>query len=395
MKRVTYSDIISTGLAIFSMLFGAGNLMYPIEVGMRSGSQHLLAIAAFIVTAVLFPVVGLISMLLFNGDYDTFFNRLGNRIGQGVLFVCFLVVGPLIAIPRIVTLSHTMIAPFIPWTFMQEKTMVASAVFSVFFLGITGLASYRENRIVSILGNIISPLLLGSLTVIIVKGILTAHQTAEQIVPVGLIVKQSLVAGYETLDLLGAIFFSSIILHVLKNTLGFAIENNYNMLISVCIKAGIIGTSLLGIMYVGLSVVGAYHGAGLSGIHPDMLFREIAFAVTGHHGAAIIGTAVLMACLSTSIALAAVVAEYTQKTIFYNRISYPIALLLVLISCVPLSVAGLGHVRHIAGGPLVYVGYPVIIALTVCNIAYKTVGFKPVKVPVWLTFIVALLSYLR
>jgi LIVCS family branched-chain amino acid:cation transporter len=119
----------------------------------------------------------------------------------------------------------------------------------------------------------------------------------------------------------------------------------------------------------------------------------VAFRVSGIYGTILIATAVLMACLSTAIALAAVVGEYTQITLFKNRISFIQALLLVLVTSLPLSIAGLGQVMKITGGPLVYIGYPVIIALTVCNIAYKLFGFTWVKLPVFATFTLALISY--
>lgn len=393
MKKVTTSDIISTGLAIFSMFFGAGNLMYPIEVGMKSGSQGVFGIAGFIITAVLLPIAGLVGMILFNGDYNAFFNRLGKITGQAILCICFLVIGPLIAIPRIVTLSHTMIGPFLPIAFLKEVTPGSAFIFGLLFLGITFLATFRENRIVQLLGYVISPLLLLSLAIIIIQGILSADVVIPNTTPALTVFKDNVIAGYETLDLLGGIFFSSIILHILKNTMGHALENNPKLLASVSTKAGLIGVSLLGVVYIGMGFLGAFYGHNLSGTHPDVLFSEIAFKVVGNWGTALISIAVLMACFSTSIALAAAVAEYVQLTIFRNKISYVTALTLILALCLPLSIAGQTYVRSMTLGPLLYVGYPVIIALTFCNIAYKLFGFTWIKLPVLLTFGAALMSY--
>jgi len=394
MKTVSHSFIVSTGLAIFSMLFGAGNLMYPIAVGMQSGSHVILGLTGFCLTAVLLPLAGLIGMILFNGDINAFFNRLGAGAGQLLLFACMLVVGPLIAIPRIVTLSHTMMSPFLPFSFLHEPGIVSIAIFTLLFLGITFLATYRENRIMNILGYVISPALLVSLAIIIVKGMLSADTLIGNSQPACDVLKDTLVAGYETLDLLGTIFFSSIILTILKKSMGEQIKDNKKMLALVSLKAGLIGVSLLGLVYIGLGIVGAYHGhAFVCTASPDTLFKDISFAIMGSYGAALIGTAVLMACLSTSIALSAVVAEYTQKSVFKNKINFLSALVLVLASCIPLSIAGLKYVRTITAGPLLYIGYPVLIVLTFCNIAYKLWDFKPVKLPVLLTFLVTLACY--
>lgn len=395
MKKVSQSDIVLTGLAIFSMLFGAGNLMYPIEAGMKSGSHLTIGLSGFMITAILLPLAGLIGMILFNGNIDEFFNRLGKPVGQTLLGLCVIVIGPLIAIPRIVTLSYTMISPFLPFSFFSQPGILPSFVFTLLFLALTFLATFRENKIMQILGYIISPTLLFSLLIIIIKGITTADSAILNNASRAQVFTSNLMGGYETLDLLGTIFFASIILHILKNTLGHAMENNTRLLAIVSLKSGIIGVSLLGLVYVGMGILGAYHGHDLSHIvTTDTLFREIAFKIMGSYGAALIGTAVLMACLSTSIALSAVVAEYVENKVCKQKISFASALLLTLITCVPLSIAGLGYVRKITGGPLLYVGYPVLITLTLCNIAYKLWGFKPVKLPVLITFLITLTSYI-
>jgi len=394
MKHVPRKHILLTGLAIFSMLFGAGNLMYPLEVGMKTGSHYIIGLSGFIITAVLLPLIGLVSMILFNGDVHHFFNRLGKPVGQTLLFLCILVIGPLIGIPRIVTLSHTMISPFLPGGFFTQAGIMPPLIFSLIFLGITFLATFRENKIVPILGYVISPALLFSLLTIIIKGIYTAQTTILSTQSVGSLFSASLISGYETLDLLGTIFFASIILHILRNTLGDGIHNNTRLLATVSLKSGVIGVFLLALVYVGMGIIGAYHGHSVNSMYVDTLFREISFAILGICGAALIGTAVIMACLSTSIALSAVVAEYVEYTIFNKRLSFPVCLAIVLLSCVPLSIAGLGYVRAITAGPLLYIGYPVLITLTLCNLAYKLWDIRSVKVPVLVTFLVTLVSYL-
>lgn len=390
MKTIRIEHIVATGLAIFSMLFGAGNLIYPLQVGVESGNLTAFGIFGFLITAVCLPVIGLIAMLLFDGDYQSFYLRLGKPIGHVLLFASIMIIGPILAIPRITTLSHTMIAPFLP-TFLQTITPLTSFIFALLFLGTTFLATYRENQIVNILGKYISPILLLSLIIIIVSGFFTAENIVPTTNTAWQIFKTNAVRGYETLDLLGAIFFAAIVLTILKQTIGTG--HSVGTLVRVGLQSGIIGVSLLGLVYIGMSMLGAYHGHGLLHINAGELFREISFGILGNYGALLIGTAVLMACLSTSIALSAVAAEYTHQVIFKNSIDYVHALMIVLLACIPLSTIGLGQVLKLTAGPIVYIGYPIIIALTFCNIAYKMWDFKSVKLPVFLAFVVALISY--
>ncbi len=385
------TQIVSIAFAIFSMFFGAGNLIYPLVVGRDSGPLTAYGMIGFAITAVLLPLTGLVSMTLFDGDYETFFKRLGKAPGNFLIFTSMLIIGPLIAIPRIVTLSHTMVAPFIPITFLQNINTHSSFVFGLIFLGITFLATFRENKIVDVLGKYIGPLLLLSLTIIIGKGILTATTTTTSIDSAFNLFKLNFIRGYETLDLLGGMFFASIVITILKKTFGK--ECTTQELAVICFKSGMIGVLLLGIVYTGMSILGAYHGHGFAHVHAGELFRILSFNILGSRGAIIIGTAVLMACLSTSIALSAVVAEYVEHTILQNKFSYVTTLIITLLACMPLSTFGLGTVLALTGGPIVYIGYPVLIALTFCNIAYKLFDFKPVKLPVLATFILALISY--
>jgi branched-chain amino acid:cation transporter, LIVCS family len=382
-------NLFTVGLAIFSMLFGAGNLIYPLMVGVSSGWYTWIGMIAFLLTATVLPLVGLITMILFDGDYDTFFGRMGKIPGKIAIFLCMMIIGPGIAIPRITTLSHIMIAPFIP--FLPQEGMISSFIFALLFLGVTFLATCRENKIIGVLGNVISPILLVSLSIIIVKGIVQrGSMTVTQQNPYE-IFTTNFIRGYETLDLLGAIFFASIIITLLK----YNARGTYSarQLSTIGLKAGIFGIGLLSIVYVGMSILGMFYGSGLEALDGGQLFRNIAFQILGTHGTAIVATAVLMACLSTSIALSAVVAEYIENTVMNNNVSYIQALVITILASLPLSTFGLSTVLTLTGGPIVYIGYPLIITLTFCNLAHVLFGFKPVKIPVLITGLLAAVLY--
>lgn len=394
MTKLLKSTTFSTGLAIFSMLFGAGNLMYPLQVGMMSGDKIVWGIISFILTAVILPVMGFVGMILFNGDYHSFFYRLGKIAGSCMIFLCMLIIGPLLVIPRIVTLSHTMIAPFLSTTPLGDIDYTSSCVFALIFLSVTFLITYRENRIMSILGNIISPLLLLSLAIIITKGLLFHGEIMHNAESIFKVFKTNFMLGYETLDLLGALFLASIVLSMIKTNMDKTIADNPRLLALITLKASIIGVGLLSLVYIGMALLGMYYGYGLEHINAGELFRTISFRVLGTSGAIVIATAVLMACLSTAIALSAVVAEYLQKELLHNRIGYVTSLFFVLVASLPLSIAGLTAVLKLTGGFITYVGYPVLIVLTLVNILYKLFGFKPVKLPVALTFVLFTIAYM-
>ncbi|MBT4855714.1 hypothetical protein HOM50_01990 [bacterium] len=384
MKRLLKSDIVTVGLAIFSMLFGAGNLIFPIGVGLNSGIHIIFGMAGLLLSAVVLPLIGLIAMILFNGDYRSFFDRIGRAPGSLLLLACIVVVGPGLAIPRIVSVSYEMMSPFLP--------AMPIYVFALIFLGITFLLTFRESKIVDVLGKYISPALLTALVIIIVRGLWTAESVVPTTGTPGTLFTQSFMKGFGTLDLLGSIFFCSIILLLLREKLGEKGRSDQKKLALLGLKAGGLGIILLGLVYIGMGLLGAFHGHGLDG-NLGQLFSLVSFRILGSYGAFIIGVAVLMACFSTSIALSAVVAEYVERDIFNKRINFVTSLTIVLLLCIPLSIYGLDRVLEITAGSIVMIGYPIIIALTFCNIAYKWFGFKLVKGPVAAVGIFAFISY--
>jgi Branched-chain amino acid permeases len=389
--NLNFLNIFITGLAVFSMLFGAGNLMYPIAVGLSSGKYNFIGLAGFLITAVLLPLMGLVAMILYNGDYEDFFGRLGKISGKVMIAACMVIIGPGLVIPRIVSFAHCMISPFLPIEALQSLF-----IFSIVYLTINFLGSFKESKIVDVLGWVISPALIISLAIVIIKGFITAENFVPTSLTPGKIFGKNMFTGYETLDLIGILFFAAIIIKILKDK--FSQKDSCEQ---VCLKklavfglkAGAIGVSLLAVVYWGLSYLAAYHGHNVAGLNSGQALKEIVLQVMGLHGAFILGMATLMACLSTSIGLGAVTADYMQKNIFKNKISYVVSLTIVMLACIPLSCYGLDAVLAITGGPLTFIGYPTLIALTVCNILYKLFNFKYVKAPVAATFIITCFAY--
>ncbi len=391
-QSLSKRNLFSISLAIFCLLFGAGNLIFPLAVGRSAGGSAFFGMLGFLITALLLPLAGLIGMILFDGNYNAFFTRLGKIPGSILIFVSMLIIGPVVVIPRCITLSYTMIAPFLPIPFLRHITIHSSLVFSLFFLFIAFMATYKKNRIVTILGDVIAPALLASAILIIGKGVITAKTAVLSSLSPLTLFKDGFMMGYQTLDLLGTIFFASIIITILKQATPN--KENVNILILNGFKAGLIGLSLLGCVYIGMSFLGAFHSHEFSNVNPGELFRLISFSLLQANGATIIAMTVMLACISTVIGLGPVVAEYLRNVIFNKSITYVQALLLVLISSIPLSMFGLNYVLTIAGGPIVYVIYPTLISLTLCNIAYKLTGFTHVKLPTAIIFIISLTSYL-
>ena len=58
MKRLSFRQRLLMGVTLFSMFFGAGNLIFPPFTGYCAGADAVPAFLGLISTAVLFPVLG-------------------------------------------------------------------------------------------------------------------------------------------------------------------------------------------------------------------------------------------------------------------------------------------------------------------------------------------------
>jgi len=368
------------GLAIFSMFFGAGNLIFAVNVGKEFQNLTPYALMGFVITAVILPIVGIVSILLFEGNYHKFFSRIGKTPGFVLCLFCFIIIGPGVAIPRIVTLSHIMIEPFFAG--------LSLPLFSVIFLTLTFLLAVTEGRIIDILGKIISPILLSCLAVAFVAATLKAPSIEHIELAFWPVFFKNLEYGYNTLDFLTSMFFASIVISILLKANPIKPGESIRSLTSMGFKGSIIGVSILGLVYIGLAFLGAAYGSSDSSLNEAEIFRSIAYDLLGSYGSIFICAAVLLACLSTSIALSALSAEYFQKVIFVGKIRYEYMLILALIIAGALSNLGLTAIIELSK-PFIAIAHPVVIVLAFLNILYALFGFSYVKLPILIAFVVS------
>ena len=86
---------------LFGMFFGAGNLIFPLILGAKAGKDMPLALLGMLVSAVGFPLLGIISMGISKSEGLL---DMAGRVSKGFayFFTCalYLTIGPLFAIPR-------------------------------------------------------------------------------------------------------------------------------------------------------------------------------------------------------------------------------------------------------------------------------------------------------
>ena len=250
---------LSAGIAMFAMLFGAGNVVFPLALGREAGSTVGWAVTGFCLTAVLVPLLGLISTVLYEGDYRKFLGRVGAVPGAIIAAICMILIGPFGASPRCVNTAYAAVK----WYFPEFSLFY----FSIMAMLIVFLFALRQNSVVDVIGKFLGPIKLTLLLSIIVVGLFWVHgsPTLVDMTPTDALLKGA-VEGYGTMDLLATIFFAGLILGSLKKGLGP--QAGPKELAREGFKAGLVGALLLALVYAGFCLVAAFHGPSVADICP-------------------------------------------------------------------------------------------------------------------------------
>jgi LIVCS family branched-chain amino acid:cation transporter len=242
-----------------------------------------------------------------------------------------------------------------------------------------------------LVGWILTPFFLLSIALIVVMGILN-HPT--EIPPSAYSLQDSfiygLTSGYNTMDLLGAFFFCSVVIQGLKKVSCSNGRACQQLLMKNALISSLVGALLLAGVYIGMSYVSSLHAKDLIGVRADMLLGTIALKVLGPYAGILTCFAVIMACLTTAIALASVFAEYLQTSVTKNALSYKRSLVFTLIITFLISTLEFNGIVQILA-PCVQVLYPGLVILSLVNVAYKVWGFDRVKLPVVAAFALTML----
>ena len=355
------SDFLVIGFALFSMFLGAGNLIFPPLLGRNLGADYYLGIIGFIITGVGVPLLGILSSMRVNGKFELFGDKVGKKFSLIYSIALFILIGPLLAIPR-----------------------TAATTFELAFAPNFANINYFAVIVVYFLVNFLTPILLAILFFLIAKGVLSPIDAlTKSYTPDALFT--SLLEGYQTMDAIAAVIFSSIILGSIKAK-GYTGKASFKLLI----KAAVIAIGGLAIIYGGLIFLGAHTGDLALDLSNSQLLLFVAESILGHAGAILIGVSMALACLTTSIGLLSAGGSFFER-VSNGKLPYKFNVLLMTVTSILVASMGLDKIISLSA-TLLGVIYPVTIVLILLNLFHKRIT-NPLthKVTVYVTLVVSIL----
>lgn len=358
-------DIFVSGLALFAIFFGAGNLIFPPYLGVGSGDGWFSVMMGFLLADPVIPIVTVFITAFAGGRAVDLGKRVSPGFSKLLSLVAIICIGPAFAIPRTAATTHEVgVQPFLP----NAPIFVTSLI----FFAIAFALSYKESGVVDIIGKYITPALLIFLALIIVKAIISP---VGEIVPVshegGLFVK-GFYEGYQTLDALAAPLFTGIVVaDLVRKGYGEVSDRERK---SFIVKVGIVCFIALALVYGGLTYLGAQGSAIYT---PDNSRVEILVGLVGmlfgNFGKFALAVAVTLACMTTAVGLISAAGNFFAD-ISDGKIKYEYTVIAVTLISFALSLIGVDAIIALAG-PVLTIVYPVIIALVVYMMFEKHVQY--------------------
>ncbi len=353
-----------SGFALFAMYFGAGNLIFPVMIGVDSGTNITAATLGFLATGVLLPLLGMIAASTARPEEkDTIAGRIGHLLGRTFLIIVFLSTGMLYAIPRVATVSYEIaIKPL-----LAEHSAGADRIwlfaFLVVFFAITSFFVLSPGTIIDRVGAILTPILLIFLLILIATVVTTlpALSTAPANDYVHAPLQTGLIQGYFTMDAIASLVFGFVIIFEMRKR-GF--ETPRSLLKATSIVAAIAGL-LLAIIYIGLAAIGV-RIADQNYSNGAEALAHTAIRVFGHAGLFVFGVIVLFACLTTATGLITSSAHYFHSLL--PSLSYRTFVIIHLLVSLILANLGLQAILAVVA-PINQLIYPVAICLILLAVA--------------------------
>ena len=359
---------------LFSLFFGAGNLIFPPFLGQNAGSAAAAAMLGFLLTAVVLPVLGVVVVARFDG-LDQLSRRVGRRFAPVFTVLIYLSIGPGLGIPRAASVPFEMaVAPYLPQGADSSLWML---VYSLCFFAVALWLCLTPGKLVRRIGNYLTPALLLLLVFLFVSFLLRGQRevTAPQPDYAAAPLLKGFVEGYQTMDTIAALNFGLVI----ATTLGsFGVEEKGDVMRRT-VQAGLAAGTILALVYMMLG----YMGMCSSGVYPVQengawTLRHIVYQIFGSAGAVLLAAIFTLACLTTCVGLINSISQFFST--LFPKVRYTAWVIVITGFSFLVCNQGLSTILSVSV-PILSAIYPMAIVLILLGLTHRLWEKNPYAYP--------------
>lgn len=359
MNKLSRKNLMLVSLMLFSMFFGAGNLIFPPVLGQMSGTNLLFSLSGFFASAVGLPILAVAVVAKADG-LQNLARRVNKPFALIFTLLIYLSIGPFLGIPRAASLSfETSIAPFLKGSVVGGSLPLF--LYTICFFGLAFWLSMNPNKLVDRFGKVLTPAILILILIIFIGSLLKPIGSFNA--PIGdyanFPVLKGFLDGYMTMDAIAALNFGIVVALVLKKQ-GIT---DKKALSSYTIKAGLIAGLVLTVIYLMLSCLGASAQTRFgSTTNGAQTLTKVVSYLFDTNGLIILGLTFGLACLTTCVGLIISCSEYFSRII--PKVSYKVWVTTITLSSMLFANVGLTNILKISV-PVLTAIYPMAIVLIV------------------------------
>lgn len=372
-NRLHFGRTVLVASLLFGLFFGAGNLIFPVELGRSAQGATPAATAGFLVTAVGLPMLGIVaSALSGSASVLEMTSRVGRRYAVAFTAVLYLTIGPLFAIPRTATVSYEVgLAGSLP----AGSRSLWLLGFTLVFFALTGLAALRPGRLIDWVGRYLTPVFLVLLAALLVAAVVRPMGPTSGDAPAAAYARhaatQGFLDGYNTMDALASLAFAVAIIEAVRR-MGVTTPGR---IAAETARASVLAAAAMALIYGALAYVGATSMRVSRADNGGGVLADVSRHYFGPAGQVLIAAIVLAACLKTAIGLVTSCAEMFSQ-MWPRALSYRgwvIAFTLVSATIANLGLAAIIRVSL----PVLMFLYPLAITAIILGLLTPWLAHRP------------------
>ncbi len=380
LRMNTTKEILITAFALFSLFFGAGNLLLPPLLGYHAGEDWGWVTFGFMITAVVIPILGILAHARLQGTMYDFGKKVSPTFSTIYCIIVYLI-SITIPSPRTASATHEIA---IDPTFGTSPLITSGIYFSLVLVFVL-----NRTRILSFIGKFLTPLIVMILFAVIGIGLFSSDGIMNVSTFDAPVVK-GILEGYQTFDAIGAVVVGAVVI-ISLNLRG---HTSFDAKKDIIRKSGFIAGLGLLLIYAGLISVGSFFGTGIEidqSLSGDMqranLLRGISLASLGAFGNKVLSILIALACFTTAVGIVTGTADYFKGLFKNSNKAYVITGILACAIGVLIGQLDFHSIVIIAIPALMFI-YPITIVLILLNVIPEKFGSTKVFKTVVITTII-------
>ncbi|MFT5673739.1 MAG: LIVCS family branched-chain amino acid:cation transporter [Polaribacter sp.] len=374
-------EIWIAGFALFSLFFGAGNLILPPTLGVKAGVDWWIVVLGFIITAIAIPILAIFAHAKLQGTLYDFGKKVSPAFST--LF-CFLIYIIAVAIPspRTAAVTHEMaVQPF-----FDTPPIVTSIIYFVLVF----LFAVNRTRIVGLIGTFLTPIIVFILFVIIGISFFASNGSVGSSTFENPFI-DGILEGYQTFDAIAGVVVGAVIII----SLDYSSHTTFDAKRTLIRKAGFIaGTGLL-LIYGGLILSGALFSSTFSeNASRTEVLAGLSTQTLGNFATTFLSILVALACFTTAVGIVTGTADYIKGICSNSKKAYIITAVIASVIGIIVGSYQVDFIITLAVPALMFL-YPITIILILLNTLPEKYASKLVfRGVVLVTFIFSITDFL-